>query len=62
MPELTADIPFNVYCDCGAALCGQTHVDRNNNVTIAPCERCLEEARKEGYDEGVKDGKAEGAA
>lgn len=66
MPEFG----FEVWCsECGAGLCQQTSVltDRSGiNVTVGPCEKCLEKAElkghSEGYDSGYEDGLVDGRA
>jgi len=56
MPIL--EVEFDVYCSCGNPLCNQTEIVESkykkglSQVVIEPCERCLEKARDEGYDEG----------
>ena len=59
MPEINIAIEFDVYCDCGNALCGQTRVSRNRGmpqIVIEPCRKCLEEARDKAFDEGFEEG------
>lgn len=52
----TLDVDFEIFCaGCGAGICanGDTRKSRSRlmpQVTIAPCEKCLETARKEGAD------------
>ena len=61
MPLITADIDISIYCEtCGAGICNNATV-RANGVTldIEPCERCLENARDEGYNEGLEAGRKE---
>lgn len=63
---MTLDI--DIKCDCGEALDWERH-DETNLVDfyleIKPCEKCAMRARAdakdEGYDWGLKDGRAEGA-
>lgn len=61
MPTINADIDFEVWCSCGVGLCNVTAVNKGNQVTVDPCEKCLEKARDEehekGYDEGYEQGK-----
>ena len=55
MPEVHVDI--EVWCSCGEGLCNQSSAHLyKQGVVVDPCEKCLEEARKEGYDEGYSDG------
>lgn len=54
--EVTADaeVDFEVYCaKCGAGLCNNADTRASRlrgmpQVTIEPCERCLDAAREEG--------------
>ncbi|MDD4402897.1 MAG: hypothetical protein PHI24_13885 [Desulfitobacteriaceae bacterium] len=52
----TLEIEFSVYCaECGEGLCNLSDVKQNswdNKVYVAPCPRCLERAKDEGYQEG----------
>lgn len=63
MPEIkaevtvTSEIEFEMYCTCGAGICGNAEVrySRSRNypqVVVKPCESCMQ-AR---YDEGLADG------
>jgi len=57
--ELTGDVEFEVYCSCGNGICANTRVSYNrgrNQVMVEPCEKCLAQARNEGYDEGYDEG------
>ena len=53
MPEMIVN--FEVYC-------GRHHIGMCSDTTVkglkifidTPCEKCLDEAREEGYDEGYK--------
>ena len=65
MPDITVNI--DVWCaSCGAGLCPVTTVGSptrghvNENFQVEPCEKCLADARKDGRDEGYKDGLEEG--
>lgn len=64
MPTIEGD--FEVWCNCGRRLCNSTTVDssgrRGPSLTIEPCERCLEKAKAEGYEEGREKGYEEGDA
>jgi len=59
MPEFSVD--FAVYCSCGNGLCTQSRGSnkRGPQVTVEPCEKCLQteydKGYQEGYDEGIKD-------
>lgn len=53
MAELTVDL--DVVCqDCGDDL--DVVVTFHNTIQVEPCSKCLAEARREGYDEGLSDG------
>ena len=45
-------IEFEVYCECGEILNSKN--DRND-ITVEPCEKCLETAREEGREEGYEE-------
>ena len=70
MPELTqtveTSIEFEVFCDrCGAGMCSNTEVTIGRSrgipqLRITPCDKCLDNERKEGYNEGYEEGKDEG--
>lgn len=52
MPEITAYIDVQVWCGgCNAGLCGQSSTN-GTEITVEPCEICLEGAEGKGYDEG----------
>ena len=58
MPEINIDV--EVWCSCGEGLCNQSSTaKRGTGVEVEPCEKCLEVARKEGYDEGYDEGEGE---
>ena len=70
MPTLigdTEDLDFEVWCSkCGAGLCGNATVKPHQGyggsqrVYIDPCEKCLDVAASDGYDEGYEEGQTEG--
>ena len=59
--ECKTDIDFEVFCGtCGAGLCNNsdTRNSRNRNypqVTVDACEKCMENAKDEGIEEGRAD-------
>jgi hypothetical protein len=59
MPEVNATITWEIWCaKCGAPLCGNVSCRRSiydNRFDIEPCEKCLDAARNEGYEEGQND-------
>jgi len=65
MPSI--EVEFEVWCSkCGAGLClnvtprqSRGYGSQTPGVDIEPCEKCLENAREEGYQEGFDEGKAE---
>lgn len=63
MPSLTVE--FEVYCGkCGAGLCQQSEVRKGDwrsqpGINVDPCEKCLEEAKDEGDEEGYQRGQEE---
>lgn len=64
MPSFTveADCEFDVYCECGAGLCLQSTTSddsRGRRLTVEPCEKCLENSKSEGYDEGYEEARKE---
>ena len=58
MPSFTIEVDFDVYCArCGAGLCNQSSAfDATRNkgcrVDVEPCERCLDDAKDAGINEG----------
>ena len=48
-------IEFEVWCSCGNGLCNQTSETRGG-ISVEPCEKCLDVARSEGYEEGHEEG------
>ncbi len=66
MPDI--EVSIEVYCArCGGGLCNQTEATRTRyrsepSFRVEPCERCLQEARSKGYDEGLEEGRLEGDA
>ncbi len=59
--EVSADIDFEVYCGvCGAGLCNvsSTRESRNRKypqVTVEPCEACIETAKESAREEAEKE-------
>lgn len=57
MPEINVEV--EIYCSCGNGLCNQSvgGIGRRGIpfITVEPCEKCLEKARREGYDEGYSE-------
>jgi cytochrome c2 len=54
MPILKTEIEFELGCsNCGDLLEGT--VDRNGNVMVDLCGRCMEKAKGEGYQEAEKE-------
>ncbi len=54
------EVEVEVYCGiCRAHLCNQSE-GGENEVTVEPCEACLENATDEGYAKGFEDGKEVG--
>ena len=58
MPEISVDII--VVCSCGNNLSSQVTVSSNYKENlifiVEPCEKCLEKARDEGYEESLAEG------
>lgn len=60
MPDVTIEV--EVYCEsCGEGLCNQTtfcetYHRRCPSFRVEPCQRCLDAAKREGYDEGYDEG------
>ena len=60
MGEITiqTDKSFEVVCnECNSKL--EAAVYQDIELVIEPCEKCLEDARKEGKEEGFEEGKRE---
>ena len=50
MPEITIDV--EIWCSCGAGLCHQAAAHRSGRgIVVEPCEKCLADAKSEGYQE-----------
>ena len=48
------------YCTCGNPMCANVNVDRHGrNITIDPCEKCLEAEYEEGRNAGIEEGSGE---
>lgn len=46
------------YCTCVAPMCENVNVDRyGRNITIEPCEKCLDTAYEDGKYDGIEEGK-----
>jgi hypothetical protein len=59
----TEDIDFSVYCSCGEGLCNQSTTSQRgnrNDLTIKPCQKCLDDAERKGYERGYEEGFAAG--
>ena len=57
MPEFALE--FEVFCSCGEGLCNQSDTRtsygrRMPQVVVQPCERCLQRARDEAWNEGYE--------
>jgi hypothetical protein len=61
------DVEFEVFCSyCKSGLCNQSEAgsgrlsySRGLWVKVEPCQRCLEKARGEGFDEGYEKARQE---
>jgi hypothetical protein len=59
--DVEVDVDFEVFCArCGAGLCNQsdTRASRNRKypqVTVEPCERCLENASEEARQKAMEE-------
>lgn len=57
MPDMT--VSFECYCSyCGAGICNNVTVKEaawkgRIRLDIEPCEKCLESAKEEGFEDGV---------
>jgi hypothetical protein len=64
MPEISVDI--EIYCaKCGAGICNSVQSQRKHNkevFVVEPCDKCMETARDEGYEEGETHGYKAGVA
>jgi len=57
MPEIVVEV--EVWCSCGEGLCGNS-TGCTGGIIVEPCEKCLEAARTESYDEGNEAGYNDG--
>ena len=63
MPDMTVAIDVNVsvevWCSCGAGLCGQSSTvsgyGGDRGIQVEPCEKCLEQARDEGFQQAINE-------
>ena len=62
MPTFMVDVDFSVYCaKCGAGLCGNRSTDdKRMKMDVEPCDKCLENARDDGYSSGHDEGYQKG--
>ena len=51
----TVQVEIQIWCDCGEGLCRQAE-GSEGTITVDPCGKCLENARREGWDEGDEEG------
>lgn len=60
MADVLVDV--QVYCGgCGAGICGNvTQGKREGEIHIDPCDKCLDEAKNEGFAEGNDEGYEQG--
>ena len=57
MPTIETEV--EVYCSCGEGLCGQSKASGGrwgSTITVEPCEKCLDNAHTEGYNERDREG------
>lgn len=47
-------IEFEIWCSCGEGLCNQA-TEIRGGISVEPCEKCIERARDEGYNDGYND-------
>lgn len=65
MPSLEQSVDFEVFCrECKSGICSNYEYRSSHNrgahqFTAEPCDKCLENAREEGYDKGYADAKKE---
>jgi hypothetical protein len=61
MPSIDTSVEFEVICArCGAGLCNNSDVRYSRQrgmaqVTVEPCQHCLDIEHDEGYKEGIAD-------
>uniref|UniRef100_A0A6M3JTM4 Uncharacterized protein n=1 Tax=viral metagenome TaxID=1070528 RepID=A0A6M3JTM4_9ZZZZ len=51
----TLELNFEVYCECGNGLCGNSTEGHNRHsqfIVISPCEKCLNASYEQGLEEG----------
>lgn len=60
MPDITLSGNIDIYCGgCGVGLCGQSDSEEKNgywSITVIPCQKCLDDAKHEGYITGIDEG------
>ncbi len=47
---------IEIYCSEHSEVFLDGNLDRKGNLHVIPCKKCLEEARDEGYTDGIKEG------
>lgn len=56
--EITTTVEFEVFCaECGAGLCGDTETRKSHGrgfdqIAVAPCSKCIDNAVDRGIDKG----------
>jgi hypothetical protein len=61
MPEFDIEIEFEVYCGtCGKGICHladtrKSHNRGTNQVSVVPCENCMDNAREEAREEAISE-------
>ena len=59
MPNVHGSIDVSVWCSCGEGLCSQA-TGGDGTLEMEPCQKCVENARSEGFEDGFNQGKEEG--
>jgi len=58
MPTINTEVEFEVYCDaCSKVL--DVYITQKNGIPalhIGPCDNCMDDAKSDGYADGMKDG------
>jgi hypothetical protein len=62
MPTITTDVEFEAFCsECNAGICNnltyrQSHNRGAHQFTVDPCDKCIKNAKQDGYDAGYQAG------
>lgn len=57
MPTINTEVEFHVQCNvCNRTLDAVITQRRDIVLSVEPCDNCMDDARSDGYADGMKDG------